>query len=456
MNLLKMSVESTFKTGTSGLPIYRVQFLDVETGEHVSDVDIETAADCVKYINENPLIKDALGFEKGKTLNTDLEEIISRILYPYYAPEFVSIQNIETLPEFGKYIIEDKLIYKEKGTVMNRFNLAVTVLAGSQTLVRCSLVRIQNNFKEVVENKILNLSPGHQTTLDFTVPGFIRDTQYFFEISDNKSVVQSIKINYEFILPIYVGYVRDGLLDPTLQTDLKNLNLNWLIEQTDRVEKRLVKMNTPQKAFDDIVVDRDLLCPFIMVPLKWNNLYRIEDINGMDITKFFKHNNYVRLQTSTENTDYEGYKIYIARRPVDSKAKTRYLRGITYTFTLDSDWKDLASELEQTEVLTGFDVLTNGPIDSRFVKESYDDLAYISKPYEGLVVYVKNIKTYYKYNEYGAWEVINNMTRFFSGKPSDTMGGKMDISIDIATGDIYQKSNANVWELKGNMRGVTN
>ena len=27
---------------------------------------------------------------------------------------------------------------------------------------------------------------------------------------------------------------------------------------------------------------------------------------------------------------------------------------------------------------------------------SYNDLAYISKPYEGLVVYVKNIKTYYK------------------------------------------------------------
>ena len=61
-------------------------------------------------------------------------------------------------------------------------------------------------------------------------------------------------------------------------------------------------------------------------------------------------------------------------------------------------------------------------------------------------------QTYYKYNG-SAWEVTNNMTRFYNGRPSDSMGGKMDISIDLSTGDIYQKSNANVWELKGNMRG---
>lgn len=43
-----------------------------------------------------------------------------------------------------------------------------------------------------------------------------------------------------------------------------------------------------------------------------------------------------------------------------------------------------------------------------------------------------------------------------SGKPSETMGGKLDVSIDIATGDIYQKNNSNLWELKGNIRtGVT-
>lgn len=453
---LKMSVESTFTTGVSGLPIYRVQFLNAETGEPVSDVDIETAADCVKYINENPLIKSALGFEKGKKIDTTLEEFVNRILYPYYPPEFVSIMNTSALPEFGKYISEDKLIYKEKGTVVDRFNLDVTVLAGSEILRRCSLVRIQNNLKEVVAYKNINLHPGEQTTLEFTVPGFSRDTKYFFEISDNGNIVKSIELNYEFILPIYVGFVRDGLLDPSVQSDKINTDLNWLINQADRVEKRLVAINTPQKAYPDIVVDRNPLCPFIMVPLKWNSLYRINDINGMDITKFYRHNGDIRIQTNKESTDYERYKIYVAKQPTDSKAKLRYLRGITYTFTIDSDWKDLASELEQTEVLTGFDVLTNGPIDSRFVKESYDQLLYIAKPYEGLVVYVKNIKTYYKYNEYGAWEVTNNMTRFYSGKPSDTMGGKMDISIDINTGDIYQKNNSNVWELKGNMRGVTN
>ena len=45
---------------------------------------------------------------------------------------------------------------------------------------------------------------------------------------------------------------------------------------------------------------------------------------------------------------------------------------------------------------------------------------------------------------------------FFNGLPSPSMGGKFDISIDIAEGNIYQKTNSNVWELKGNIRtGVT-
>ena len=455
---IEMVVEqSTGKISSSGLPVYRVQFLNSETGEVISDVDVETTADCVRYINSNPIIKELLGFKKGESVDTDLEKIVNELLYPYYPPEFVSIQNTAALPEFDKYISEDITVYKEKGILMNRFSLAVTVMAGSKSIVRCSLIRVQNNIREMVENKSLNLSPGKSTTIDFNIPGFSNDVQYFFEISDNENNVESVKIKYEFILPIYVGYAKDGLLDPELSIDVINDYFNTLIIQTDRVEKRLVEINTPQKAFFDVVADKNALCPFILVPLKWNSLVRIEDINGMDITKFFKRNNNILLQTSKNNTDYEGYKLYISRKPADSKAKTRYLRDITYTFAYNLDWKDIASEGEQTEVLTGFDVLTPGPIDARFVKESYNELAYIAKPYEGLVVYIKNIKTYYKYNEYGAWEVTNNTTRFYSGKPSDTMGGKLDISIDIATGDIYQKSNSNVWELKGNIRtGVTN
>lgn len=456
MNIEMTSIVSA-KTSSSGLPIYRVQFLNAETGEVISDVDVVTSADCVRFINENPVIKDGLGFKKGDSVDTDLEKIVNELLYPYYAPEFVSIQNTAALSEFDKYITKDETIYKEKGDVINRFSLAVTVMAGSKTLVRCSLIRVQNNLREMIENRSLNLSAGKQTTIDFTIPKFSNDVQYFFEVSDNETNVESVKLNYEFILPIYVGYAKDGLTDPELPIDELNNYLNALINQTDRVERRLVEINSPQKAFFDIVADKNSLCPFIMVPLKWNSLARIEDINGMDITKFFKRNNNILLKTNPNNTDYEGYKLYISKKPADSKAKTRYLRDITYTFAYDLDWKDLASEGEQTEVLTGFDVLTHGPIDARFVKESYNDLAYIAKPYEGLVVYIKNIKTYYKYNEYGAWEVTNNMTRFYSGKPSDTMGGKLDISIDIATGDIYQKNNSNVWELKGNMRtGVTN
>lgn len=454
---VEMNATTIFKNSSSGLPIYRVQFLNTDTGEVVSDVDVVTSADCVKYINENPIIKEALGFNKGDSVDTDLKKIVDEILYPYYPPEFVEIQNVSLLPEYDRYIEKDTKTIVEKGTTIDKFKLSVKIMAGSKAIVRCSLIRIQNNVREVIENKPLSILQGKSSTVEFNIPGFTNDIVYFFEISDNENNVESVRIEYEFALPIYVGYAKDGLLDPTLSIDDLNNYIRGLITQEDRVEKRLVEINTTQKAFFDIVVDKDNLCPFILVPLKWNSLIRIEDINGMDLTKFFGHNNYITIKTSETNTDYEGYVLYVSRQPADSKSKTRYLREITYTFAHDLDWKDLESEGEQTEIITGFDVLTPGPIDSRFVKESYDDLAYIAKPYEGLIVYIKNIKTYYKYNSNGIWEVTNNTTRFYSGKPSDTMGGKMDISIDIATGDIYQKNNSNTWELKGNIRtGVTN
>lgn len=455
-----MSIEmksSTFGISSTGLPVYRVQFLDTTTGEVISDVDVLTSADCVKYINNNPLIKEGLGFKKGEIVDTDLENIVNQILYPYYKPEIVTIHNTAALPEFGKTIDKDELVYKEKGNKVARHTISVEILAGSNPLLRCSLIRYQNNVKDTIENKVLNIAPGESDILEFNIPAFTNDAQFYFEISDNETTVQSTKISYEFILPIYVGYCKDYLSDPALPVEDLNTYVNALITLTDRVEKRLVEINSIQRAFPAIVVDSENLCPFILVPLKWNSLVRIEDINGMDLTKFFYSNNNINLYTNEDNTDYEGYVIYIAKQSVDTKAKNRYLREITYKFTHDMDWKDLASEGEQTEILTGFDVLTPGPIDSRFVRDTYDQLAYIPKPYEGLVVYIRNIKTYYKYNTNGTWEVTNNMTRLYSGKPSDTMGGKMDISIDIATGDIYQKNNSNMWVLKGNIRtGVTN
>lgn len=449
---IEMKAMSTFSTSSSGLPIYRVQFLNSETGEPVSDVDVVTSADCVKYINENPIIKEGLGFNKGDSVDTDLKKIIDELLYPYYPPEFVSIENISALPEYDTYITKDTKTIKEKGVTVKKFDLAVTVSAGSNILVRCSLVRYQNDVKEIIENKQLRVMPGESTTLDFSIPAFTNDIKYFFEISDNDTNVESVKLEYEFALPIYVGYAKDGLLDPELKNDELNRYLNALIKQTDRVEKRLVEINSPQKAFYEVIDVDEQLCPFILVPLKWNMIQEIEDINGMNITRFYGNNNYAFIRTNENNTDYEGYVLYVTRKPVDARYKTRYLRDITYNFAADIDWRDSKTLNQQTEIITGFDVLSQGPIDSRFVKESYDDLAYIDKPYEGLIVYIKNIQTYYKYNSSGAWEVTNNMTRFYEGKPSDTMGGKMDISIDIKSGDIYQKNNSNVWVLMGNIR----
>ena len=110
----------------------------------------------------------------------------------------------------------------------------------------------------------------------------------------------------------------------------------------------------------------------------------------------------------------------------------------------------------QTCALPIFDVLTTSPVDSRFTVDNYDDLAYIKQPYVGLITFVTDINTYYKYMGNRIWVPTNTSVMFFNGLPSPSMGGKFDISIDIAEGNIYQKTNSNVWELKGNIRtGVT-
>lgn len=461
---MRMAASEQFKVSSSGLPTYRVQFIetDAETGQEtvVSDIDIETSADCVKYINENPIIKSKLGFVEGETVETDLYKFVNRILYPYYPPEINQILNTSADPDFDdEYVskdMQDVVVYKQKGTLTAANTFTLQLRAGSEKLTRCSFIRIQNNKTDVMENKILNLQPGKETTVSFRIPGCNNDLQYYFEVSDNENIVTSYKIDYKFILPIYVGYAKDGLLDPALPNEELNDYLNGLIKLKDRVDTRLVPINQEQKGFFDIVVDKDQLCPFIMVPLKWNSLMCIKDINGVDITKFYGHNSYVQLDTLNNNVDMEGYVIYVARKPIDTKAKVRYLRDITYTFAFDLDWHDLTSEGEQSEVFTGFDVLTTSPIDSRFTVETYDDLAYIKQPYIGLITFVTSINTYYKYMGNRIWVPTNTVVMFYNGKPSSTMGGKFDISIDIAEGDIYQKTNSNVWELKGNIRtGVT-
>lgn len=459
---MEMRMSSSYSTSSSGLPVYRVQFIETESGEEhvVSDIDIMTSADCVQYINANPIIKEKLGFGKGDTINTSLYDFVNRIMYPYYPPEVVQIINSANLTDFGKYISdekEDTTVYKQKGTIIKATTLSIHIMAGSKNLTKCSLIRIQNNKRDVMENKVLNVRPGNDTTVSFKIPGFSNDITYFFEVSDNDETIQSYKLNYKFILPIYVGYAKHGLLDPTLSNDEINEYLNNLIRLPNKVDTRLVPANKQQKGYFDIVEDKDPLCPFIMVPLGWNSLMNIKDINGVDITKFYGRNVHIKLDTLNNNTDKEGYIIYISRNPIDTKAKARYLREITYTFAYDLDWHDLTSEGEQSEIFTGFDVLTESPIDSRFSVESYDDLAYVKQPYVGLITFVKNINTYYKYMGNNIWAPTNRTVMFYSGKPSDTMGGKLDISIDIAAGDIYQKTNSNTWRLMGNIRtGVVN
>ena len=108
--------------------------------------------------------------------------------------------------------------------------------------------------------------------------------------------------------------------------------------------------------------------------------------------------------------------------------------------------------------LTGFDILCKLPMDLRTVVDTYEDLFRIEYPYESLIVYVKDEKTFYQYMGDDAeykWEPTNQQVYLStSGETPDlSMGQWNDIVIDVTTGNFYKKYKNVRWELIGQIVG---
>ena len=431
----------------------RVQLLDPETGKVIAEVDVLTSAPVVSYINDNATVRDFRGIPAGTTFKESeeksVQDVLDGILYPYTQPEITFITDHE-----GNKITEDTFIYIERFKEVRPFYINATIHAGDKTDLTITLKRydVSTGTTETVETKV-KVEPGATYKYQQNVEKFSFDKRFQITVSDGQSTVASPIMSYKFIYPVFVGYCN---LEEILSTDgavIDDANasqyFNTLIRNNSPlIEKKLVPIqNISGIAINNPLYTESMYNPCIIYPNTWNKLISITDVNDDDITGSFLYNANVPIKPDSSVTSNVQYTVYANRN--------KYLVGLSAVAEISYNFQFRRGSADHIEEgvpsLTGFDVLCKLPIDLRTVVQSYDDLALIKYPYESLIVYVKDDKTFYRYmgdNANPQW-VPTNQQVFVqtSGEtPSLDQGQWGDIVIDIKSGIFYRKYKNIRWE----------
>lgn len=431
----------------------RVQLLDPDTGKVIAEVDVLTSAPVVSYVNDNVTVRDFRGIPAGTTFKESeeksVQDVLDDILYPYTQPDIEFITDHE-----GNRITEDTFIYIERFTEVRPFYINATIHAGNKTELTITLKRydVSTGTTETLETKV-KVTPGATYKYQQNVEKFSFDKRFQITVSDGQSTVASPIISYKFIYPVFVGYCN---LEEILTTDgavidetFASQYFNTLIRNNSpMIEKRLVPIqNISGIAINNPLYTESMYNPCIIYPNTWNKLISITDVNDDDITGSFLYNANVPIKPDSSVTSNVQYTVYANRN--------KYLVGLSAVAEISYNFQFRRGSADHIEEgvpsLTGFDVLCKLPIDLRTVVQSYDDLALIKYPYESLIVYVKDDKTFYRYmgdNANPQW-VPTNQQVFVqtSGEtPSLDQGQWGDIVIDIKSGIFYRKYKNIRWE----------
>ena len=438
----------------------RVQLLDPNTGAVIAEVDVLTSASVVSYINNNSTIKDFRGIPAGTTFKETEEKsvknVLDDILYPYIQPEISFITDNE-----GNQITEDTFVYVERFTEVRPFYINANICAGSKTDLTITLKEydVSTGTTETICTKI-KVEAGAVYKYQQSVKKFNFDRKFQLTVSDGQTVISSPIISYKFIYPIFVGYCNIEEILSSDGTIIDDANaseyFNTLIRNNSPlIEKKLVPIqNISGIAITNPLYTNSIYNPCIIYPNTWNKIISITDVNNDDITGSFLYNANVPIKPDSSVTSNVQYTVYVNRN--------KYLVGlsavaeISYNFQYN---RGSADHIEEgVPSLTGFDVLCKLPIDLRTIVQSYDDLFLIKYPYESLIVFVKDDKTFYRYmgdNVDQKW-IPTNQQVFIqtSGEiPSLDQGQWGDIVIDIKSGIFYRKYKNIRWEEIGRFIG---
>lgn len=438
----------------------RVQLLDPETGKVIAEVDVLTSAPVVSYINDNATVRDFRGIPAGTTFKESeeksVQDVLDDILYPYTQPEITFITDHE-----GNKITEDTFIYIERFKEVRPFYINATIHAGDKTDLTITLKRydVSTGTTETVETKV-KVEPGATYKYQQNVEKFSFDKRFQITVSDGQSTVASPIMSYKFIYPVFVGYCN---LEEILSTDgavIDDANasqyFNTLIRNNSPlIEKKLVPIqNISGIAVNNPLYTNAMYNPCIIYPNTWNKVESITDANEDDITGSFLYNANVPIKPNPTVTSNVQYSVFANRN--EYYVQLAAVGEISYNFIPGRGSLDHVEE--GVPSLTGFDILCKLPMDLRTVVDTYEDLFRIEYPYESLIVYVKDEKTFYQYMGDDAeykWEPTNQQVFLStSGEAPDiSMGQWNDIVIDVTTGNFYRKYKNVRWELIGQIVG---
>lgn len=439
---------------TTTLPKVRVQLLDPSTGQVISDVDVLSTASCISYANTTQTIRDFRGIPKGSSFNeVSVKEILDNILYPHIDPVINYING--NSDGIDGNIVKDTIVYKEKSITVESFTMNIELTAGSEKMLSIVLKIFDEDTSKIEQiQTTATVTPGSLYLTSFEIPEFITNRSFQIIINDGTSVVESPIITYKFVYPTYIGFCTDEILsdDGTIDSQAGATYLNTLIRQNSKFIKKFIG---PVQNYNAITVIDPLyasteMFPFILYNNTLNKPAAIRDTNNVDITGSFIYNSDLRITIHTDPVEDGQYSIYMSSFAYNVGLSA--VGEIKYNFIEDNSTVDFGGK--GTPILAGFDVLASAPIDYRTVVEKYVDLAGMEKPYEGLVVYVKAEKTFFKYIN-GNWNPTNQQIFLETdGTLEDedydlTLGQWNDIIINIGNGKIYKKLENRRWEYCG-------
>ena len=434
----------------------RVELLEESTGSPIEEVDLITNCSTVYYINEDKMPQQVGAIEEGTVFDeTGLDKILTGLLYPYTKPTPLSVSFSNG--DIPSGTIEDTTVYKELGKYVDSFTMSVVVKAGSET----SLTGMVNIYKDDTSVESLSQSKscavGDQIIFTFEIPQLTMDSDIQFSVSDSVNTITGISIGYDFINPAYVGFVPLTVLDDDGELSSTDEIVSWLNVVINNGSPNMEKILSTKCDIDQIIRrdvnydTKEYMYPCIAVPKSWGSASAIRDMNGNNIIKTYALSTSVLLTTNS-NASLE-YIVYVCRYKYYNN--DAILKCITYEFSKEENVNFQNYKGKFIPSISGFDVKYEVPIDSRFVVEKYDDLLGILYPYEGLLTYVKEIKTFFKYED-SNWVVTCNRFHLVESKDELTAeyGGWDDVAI-VTDGTILKKRYNNVWETWGNITGST-
>ena len=428
----------------------RVQLLDPTTNAVISEVDILTAASAVGYTNSTPTIVDIGGIPAGSTFEegeASVQDVLDKLLYPYTKPTIKYITD-----NGGKQHTENATIYAERFKEIRPFFLESEIQIGDRTDITITIKRYNGQTNQVTNyDASVKATPGSLYRFSKEVEKMSEDTRIQLIVSDGVNIIESPIISYQFIYPAFVGFCEwEEITVNDIISDTKaNEYFNTLIRNNSaQIKKILTPMaNLSGMTMMNAIYSETELYPFILYPNTWTKIVAIKDINGNDITSSFAYDA-VSVKPDSSVTSNVQYTFYASMRAYNVQLAAA--GSIAYNFIDDKVVTGKAGTGIPT--LSGFDPLFHEPLDLREKVDTYDDLIAMKYPYDGLVTYVVEEKTYFRYNgESQSWETTNQKIYLSTSgiAPISEEGAWDDVTIDIKSGIFYQKYMNVRWQEKG-------